>query len=170
MDNKSQTQIVDKSLVNVPLKFNLLEDEDIEQASIVFSAMRIYIKRYLVEKIDYGTIPYCGNKEVLFKAGAEKLLRLFRLRPTFDLIDKIVDYEQNLFHYHYRCSLYRFGELVGQCDGLANSKEKKFIKQINNKDYSVINTLCKMAVKRSMVGAVLIVCGASEYFSQDLED
>ncbi len=170
MDNKSQTQIVDKSLVNVPLKFNLLEDEDIEQASIVFSAMRTYIKRYLVEKIDYGTIPYCGNKEVLFKAGAEKLLRLFRLRPTFDLIDKIVDYETELFHYHYCCSLYRFGELVGQCDGIANSREKKFIKQINNKDYSVINTLCKMSQKRSMVGAVLIVCGASEYFSQDLED
>jgi hypothetical protein len=60
--------------------------------------------------------------------------------------------------------------LVGQCDGIANSKEKKYIKQINNKDYSVINTLCKMAQKRSLVGAVLIVCGASEYFSQDLED
>ena len=103
MDNKSEIQVVDKGLVNVPLTFNLLEDEDIEQASYIFSAMRTYVKRYLVEKIDYGTIPYCGNKEVLFKAGAEKLVSLFNLRPTFDLIDKIVDYEQNLFHYHYRC-------------------------------------------------------------------
>jgi hypothetical protein len=120
MENQSEIQLITNKMVNAPLSFNLLEDEDIEQASIVFSAMREYVKRYLDETIDYGTIPYCGNKKVLFKAGAEKLVRLFKLRPTFDLIDKIVDYDQDLFHYHYRCSLYRFGELVGQCDGIAN--------------------------------------------------
>jgi hypothetical protein len=169
MQNKSEIQVINEKIVNVPLKFNLLEDQDIEQANIIFSAMRQYVKRYLVETIDYGTIPYCGNKEVLFKAGAEKLIRLFKLRPTFDLIDKIVDYETELFHYHYRCSLYRFGELVGQCDGIANSKEKKYINQIKG-DKIIVNTLCKMAQKRSLVGAVLIVCGASEYFVQDLED
>jgi hypothetical protein len=59
--------------------------------------------------------------------------------------------------------------LVGQCDGIANSKEKKYINQIKG-DKIIVNTLCKMAIKRSLVGAVLIVCGASQYFSQDLED
>ncbi|BAQ61626.1 hypothetical protein GM3708_2032 [Geminocystis sp. NIES-3708] len=170
MSNNSDIQVINKDLVNVPLKFNLLEDNDIEQASIVFDAMRQYVKRYLKEKVDYGTIPYCGNKDVLFKAGAEKLIRLFKLRPTFDLIDKIVDYDKDLFHYHYRCSLFRYGDLVGQCDGLANSREKKFVKQILAKDYTIVNTICKMAQKRSLVGSVLIVCGASEYFTQDLED
>ncbi|WP_373479260.1 hypothetical protein [Geminocystis sp.] len=178
MANNSEIQVINKELVNVPLKFNLLEDEDIEQANVVFDAMRQYVKRYLVEKIDYGTIPYCGNKDVLFKAGAEKLIRLFKLRPTFDLIDKIVDYDKELFHYHYhyhyRCSLYRYGDLVGQCDGIANNKEKKFTRVDKStgkmNDFSVVNTVCKMAQKRSLVGSVLIVCGASEYFTQDLED
>jgi 2-C-methyl-D-erythritol 4-phosphate cytidylyltransferase len=51
----------------------------------------------------------------------------------------------------------------------SNSKEKKYINQIKG-DKIIVNTLCKMAQKRSLVGAVLIVCGASEYFTQDLED
>ncbi|BAQ63950.1 hypothetical protein GM3709_715 [Geminocystis sp. NIES-3709] len=198
----------------MPVKFNLLEDEDIEQAEFIFSAIREYVNRNLQEKIDYGLIPNCGNKPVLFKAGAEKLCRLFKLRPTFEIIDRIVDYKENLFHYHYRCNLYRFGELVGMCDGIASSKESKFARALlicsscgkedtlmkskykdgyhwcnKNKggcgenilsstldmgnetfNYNSINTLCKMAQKRALVGAVLIVCGASEYFTQDLED
>lgn len=214
MYNKSEIQVIDKGLVNLPLKFNLLEEEDIEQAQFIFSAIREYVKRNLSEKIDYGLIPNCGNKPVLFKAGAEKLIRLFKLRSTFDLIDRIVDYDKDLFHYHYRCNLYRFGELVGQADGIASSKESKFARALltcpscgkedtlmkskykegyhwcnKNKggcgenilsstldmgnetfNYNSINTLCKMAQKRALVGAVLIVCGASEYFTQDLED
>lgn len=154
------------------VKFNLLEDKDIEQAQFIFSAIREYVKRNLQEKIDYGTIPYCGNKPVLFKPGAEKLCRLFKLRPTFDLVDKIIDYQSPLFHYHFRCNLYRFGELVGQADGLASSKERKFDRTDKKGiyDYSVVNTIMKMAQKRALVAAVLIVCGASEYFTQDLDD
>ena len=196
------------------VKFNLLEDQDIEQAQLVFSAMQEYVKRYLQKKIDYGTIPGCGDKPVLFKPGAEKLCRLFKLNPHFQLIDKIVDYQDNLFHYHYRCQLYRFNEFVGEADGIASSKESKFSRKIlicpqcknqgslmkskfkqghhycNPKaggcgdnilsdtldfagetfDYNSINTLCKLSQKRALVGAVLIVCGASMYFTQDLED
>ncbi len=151
------------------IRFEDLEDKDIEQAKIIQKTMLIFIQRMMVKGIDYGTIPYCGNREVLFKPGAEKLLRLFKLRPHFDLVDKIVDYREQLFHYHYRCSLYRFGDLVGQGDGLANSKEKKFISR-KGFDFSVVNTICKVATKRALIAAVLIVCGASEVFTQDLED
>ncbi len=159
-----EIQVVNTEVV----RFNLLEDQDFEQADKMFQTIDIYVKRHLRKKIDYGTIPYCGNKPVLFKAGAEKLCRLFKLNPTFEVIEKIVDYKGQLFHYHYRCTLYRQGELVGQCDAIASSKERKF----NNKkgfDFSAINTIVKMAQKRALVGAVLIVCGASEYFSQDLD-
>jgi ribosomal protein S27AE len=191
----------------------ILEPQDLEQANFVFSTLREYIKQHLKPGIDFGTIPYCGDKEVLFKPGAEKLCRLFKFCPTFKLIDKIVDYETPLFHYHYQCSLYRFDRLVSQCDGLANSKESKFsrkvtvcpkcgkegtlfndrdtgnyycwvkkggcgaknippssVNQTNSFDFSTINTLIKMAMKRALVGAVLIASGASEYFTQDLED
>jgi hypothetical protein len=144
------------------------QEQDLKEANLVLSILDKYIQTKLVQDVDYGKIPYCGNKDILFKSGAEKLCRLFKLRPKFELIDSIVDYEKNLFHYHYRCSLFRDGELVGESDAIANSKEKKF----NRKgfDYSVINLVVKMAQKRALVGTVLIVCGVSNYFTQDLED
>ena len=145
------------------------QEKDFQEANLVLSIMDKYIQTKLVKNIDYGKIPYCGNKYVLFKSGAEKLSRLFKLRPQFELIDSIVDYEKNLFHYHYRCSLFRDGELVGQSDAIACSKEKKFNRN-KGFDYSVINTVVKMAQKRALVGTVLIVCGVSNYFTQDLED
>jgi hypothetical protein len=43
--------------------------------------------------------------------------------------------------------------------------------RIPNEDiYSQINTLIKMAIKRSYVGAIIIAANASEFFTQDLED
>ena len=196
-----------------PVNISILQDEDYDQASKIFKVLDNYVKRYLKPKTDYGKIPGCGNKPVLFKPGAEKFCRLFKLRPTFEIVDRIVDYEKDLFHYHYRCTLYRFGEMVGQCDGLANSKENKFNRKLltcpkcgstesvmkdknrdsyycwtkkggcgaNNLskksvssgdtvfDYNSVNTIIKMAQKRSLVGAVLVTCSASEYFTQDFD-
>lgn len=43
--------------------------------------------------------------------------------------------------------------------------------RIPNEDiHSQINTLIKMAIKRSYVGAIIIAANASEFFTQDLED
>ena len=103
-----------------------LDDQDFDQATQIFKTIDIYVKRHLKEKTDYGVIPGCGEKKVLFKAGAEKLVRLFRFTTSFELIDRITDYKDNLFHYHYRCSVYRHGELIAQGDGVATSKETKF--------------------------------------------
>lgn len=198
----------------ITVNFTLLEDKDFEKANNAYELMKTYKERYLKPKIDYDVIPGCGNKATLLKPGAEKLVRLFRLRPYFEIVDCIVDYEKNLFHYHYRCSLYRDNVMVGQCDGIASSRESKFSKAVlscpecgkedtlmkskfkpghhycNPKsggcgqnvlsdcidtgtesfNYNAINTMCKIAIKRSLVGAVLIVCGASMYFTQDLDD
>ena len=41
---------------------------------------------------------------------------------------------------------------------------------IKSFDYNTVNTLVKMCQKRALVGAVLIVCGVSQYFTQDLDD
>jgi hypothetical protein len=52
-------------------------------------------------------------------------------------------------------------------EAIANQK----IGLIPNPDiFDQINTIQKMAQKRSLVGAVLIATGASEFFTQDLED
>ena len=125
-----------------------------------------FVKSQLREGTDYGVIPHTNSKPVLLKAGAEKLCRLFSLRAQFDLIDSVADFSQPLFYYHYRCTLYRKGELVGQGDGTCNSWELKFKRQ--NRPFCIANTICKMAQKRSLVAAVLVSCGVSEFFTADL--
>jgi hypothetical protein len=126
-----------------------------------------FVKVQMVENIDYGVIP--GTKKpTLLKAGAEKLCRLFSLRPSYELIHFVTDFDKPLFHYHYRCTLVRSGEMVGQGDGCCNSREKKYDSQ-KYKIYDLTNTICKMAQKRALVAAVLSSCGASEFFTQDLE-
>lgn len=121
----------------------------------------------MVSGVDFGVIPGTNSKPVLLKAGAEKLCRLFSLRSQFDLIQSVVDFDKPLFHYHYRCSLYRKGELVGQGDGNCNTLEVKYQRQ-KSRIFDLTNTTCKMAQKRSLVAAVLICCGVSEFFNQDL--
>ena len=191
------------------VKFEELEEKQIEQALLVHNMMTDYVQRTMKKGTDYGLIPGT-NKPTLLKPGAEKLLILFQLRPQFDLVESIVNYEQNIFHYHYRCSLYRFNELVAQGDGIATSKEKRYQRTsyicpkcgkdtvfkskynddyycyqkkggcgANNLkredlvsqdsfDYTTVNTVAKIAQKRSLLAAVLISCGASEFFTQDL--
>lgn len=51
-------------------------------------------------------------------------------------------------------------EIVNQVIGL-----------VKNPDiYEMVNTIDKMSQKRALIAAVLITCGVSEFFSQDLED
>jgi hypothetical protein len=147
-----------------------------------YKVMVAFVSAQMQQGIDYETIPGT-NKPTLLKPGAEKLCRLFNLRPNFNLIQSVVNFEKPIFHYHYRCSLYRSGEMVGEGDGCANSMENKYQKQ-KYKIYDLTNTICKIAQKRALVAravrcgslpvegtarAVLSSCGASEFFSQDLD-
>ncbi len=51
-----------------------------------------FIKAQIVKDIDYGVIP--GTKKpTLLNLGAEKLLRLFNLRPHIKLIHSVVDFD-----------------------------------------------------------------------------
>jgi hypothetical protein len=139
----------------------------IAQTAQHYRTMVAFVQTQMVAGIDYGVIP--GTKKpTLLKPGSEKLCRLFSLRPSYELIHFVTDFDKPLFHYHYRCTLVRQGEMVGQGDGSCNSKENKYEKQ-KYKIYDLTNTICKMAQKRALVAAVLSSCGASEFFTQDLE-
>ncbi len=139
----------------------------IAQTASHYKVMVAFVKAQMQKDIDYGVIP--GTKKpTLLKPGAEKLCRLFSLRPILEIIQSVVDFEKPLFHYHYRCSLYRGSELVGQGDGCCNSMEGKYQKQ-KGSIYDLTNTICKIAQKRALVAAVLSSCGASEFFTQDIE-
>ncbi|MGL4883896.1 MAG: hypothetical protein ACRC8K_22980, partial [Waterburya sp.] len=112
-----------------------------------YQTMVAFVQTQMLEGIDYGVIP--GTKKpTLLKPGSEKLCRLFSLRPSYELIHFVTDFDKPLFHYHYRCTLVRQGEMVGQGDGSCNSKEKKYESQ-KYKTYDLVNTICKMAQKRA---------------------
>ncbi len=132
-----------------------------------YAVMVAFVKAQMHPGIDYGTISGTGSKPVLLKPGAEKLCRLFNLRPHLELVQSMVDFDKPLFHYHYRCTLYRNGEVVGEGDGCCNTLEQKYQKQ-KYKVFDLANTVCKMGQKRALVCAVLSGCGASEFFTQDL--
>ncbi len=132
-----------------------------------YKLMVAFVAAQMKKDVDYGKIPGT-SKPTLLKPGAEKLCRLFSLRPSYELIDFVTDFDKPLFHYHYRCTLVRQGEIVGQGDGCCNSREKKYEKQ-KYRIYDLTNTICKIGQKRALVAAVLSSCGASQFFTQDLE-
>ncbi len=201
----------------------LEQTEALEITKAHYEIMTAFVKRQMKENIDYGVIPGTNSKPTLLKPGAEKLLRLLHLNPTFSLINSIIDFEKPVFYYHYQCSLYHHSELVGQGDGSCNSYEKKYryrkaeltcpscgqptvikgkeeygggylcykkkggcgakfrdndeeitsqsVGLIENPDiFDQVNTIQKMAEKRALIAAVLCTVGASEFFTQDLED
>lgn len=139
------------------------------QTSNHYQMIVAFVRQQMKKDVDYGVIPGTNNKPVLLKPGAEKLCRLFNLYPQLELVQSITDFDKPLFHYHYKCTIYRHGEPIGQGEGCCNSKEKKYEKQ-QHKVYDLANTIAKIGQKRAMVAAVLVAVGASEFFTQDLED
>lgn len=152
-------------------------DVKIEQAISHYGMLTAFVSRVLKSDIDYGVIR--GTKKpTLYKAGAEKICQLMNLRPEFTLIKSIEDWtgkghdlEEPLFFYSYKCVLYHpkvGGQPVGEGTGSCNSLESKY--RGSNWRFDLVNTIDKMAVKRALVAAVVVSCGLSSYFTQDIED
>lgn len=147
-----------------------------------------FVAKQMVKDVDYGVIPGTP-KPSLFKPGAEKLNRLFGLGARFTLSEKEFDRVGNFSMYAYKAEIYHLksGHVVGECEGSCNSQEKKYkerkewvqVKPYPAKKEQVVtatpiadidNTLRKMAQKRAYVGGTILATGASDFFSQDLED
>lgn len=131
--------------------------------------------------VHYGTIPGCGPKPALLKAGAEKIAMTFRLSPTFTITK--TDLGDGHREYEVKCSLTHAvtGTFLGEGVGSCSTMEKKYRyrtigegkdrKRIENQDIAdTYNTVLKMAKKRAQVDAILTATAASDIFEQDLED
>lgn len=118
--------------------------------------------------VDYNTIPGCGKKPALLKAGAEHLAAIFGFRSTSSIINRIEDYPQFFVLYEVETTIIDTnGNIIATGLGSCNSKERKY----QRTDFAGnLNTILKMAKKRSFVDAILTACHASGVFTQDIEE
>jgi hypothetical protein len=139
----------------------------IKEAKDRILQLQDFIRFMMVPNIDYGFIPNCP-KPTLFKAGAEKRCDVYGLTKQIEVINRIEDFNQGLFHYEVKATLTnkRTGLVEAEGIGCCNNKEKKYI---NQDPFSIMNTVLKMAKKRALVDAVLSATRTSGIFSQDLE-
>lgn len=156
--------------MEVKTSLSIIEDINITRAKEVMEKIKVFqstVNKEFRQNHDYGIIPGTGTKPTLLKPGAEKILMLMGLSSEFQIIDSTRDFESGFFQYQIKCVLKKYGEVITEGMGGANTKEKKFIKQ---DPYTMDNTVLKMAKKRALVDAALLVGSLSDIFTQDVED
>lgn len=119
-------------------------------------------------EIDFGKYGQ-AKKPSLLKAGAEKIIMAYGLRSVFTTENAIEDYhiDGGFFFYRVRCDLYHRDQLITSGYGSANSREKACGR---NLPWDSANQRLKIARKRAMVDAALMIGQLSDMFSQDMEN
>jgi hypothetical protein len=84
-----------------------------------------FVKFYLVENEDFGTIPGTP-KPTLYKSGADKLCELYGLSDEYLEMAKTVDWDKGLFDYEFRCILKRGDRIVTSGMGCCSSFESRY--------------------------------------------
>lgn len=134
---------------------------------IPIDSIEVVVAKYL-KAVDYSLIPGCGRKPVLLKAGAEKLAEIYGLRTTSKVINRVERFDQLFVLYEVQTTVYDAdGNIVAEGIGSCNTKERRYQKG----DFAAnLNTVLKMAKKRSYVDSILTATHASRVFTQDIED
>lgn len=99
----------------------------LDEESAIRGMVKEYVNKHMVAGTDYGVIPGT-DKPTLLKPGAQKLISLFRCKPTYRLISKTQDFEHNLFSYIFRVRLVSRDtkEALAEGYGSANSREGRY--------------------------------------------
>lgn len=149
-------------------------------------AVQEVMRGVMKEGTHFGTIPGTP-KPSLWKAGAEVLSMTFRLAPILESRVVADDLECEWAYTGYKrdgsvvqgicvgffeveatCTISNLnGEPLSRCSARCNNREGKY-RSISL--FEIRNTVLKMAEKRAFVSAVLIATGASDIFTQDLDD
>lgn len=150
------------------LEVALIETRSLSELETQRKKLIEFVRTQLVDGVDFGLIP--GTKRPsLFKPGAEKLAKLFQLGATIVDKGKELNFQDKFAYYSYTIEISHLPsqKIVSQCEGSANSQEKKYRAQTLG---DILNTLQKMAQKRAYVGAIIQAVGASDLYTQDTED
>ena len=143
-----------------------VEVAQVEATMRKISQFQQVIQNTLHQNHDYGIIPGT-DKPTLLKPGAEKILMMMGLRSEFEIVDSTRDFEKGFFQYQVRCKLLKGDTVITEGLGACNTREKKYMKM---DPYTIDNTVLKMAKKRALIDATLLVASLSDIFTQDLED
>lgn len=150
------------------------------------NALQEVMRGVMKEGTHFGTIPGTP-KPSLWKAGAEVLSMTFRLAPILDSQVVVDDLDSEwpytatkrdgsivqgtcigFFEVEATCTIQGpQGDLLSRCSARCNNREAKY-RALSL--FEIRNTILKMAEKRAFVSAVLMATGASDIFTQDLED
>src|ERR1700683_801070 len=100
---------------------------DLKTANERLDKLKEFVKSYLVEGEDYGTIPGTP-KPTLYKPGADKLCDIYGLADTYKVTSRTEDWSKNLFDYEVECTLTskRTGHLVSTGLASCSSYESKY--------------------------------------------
>lgn len=149
------------------------------------SMVQAVMKEVMKENTHFGTIPGTP-KPSLWKPGAEVLCLTFRLAPLLE--SRVVHDDPEIewgyhqvkrdrvsegttigyFEVEASCTIQSIdGQVLSRCSARCSNREAKY-RSLGL--FEVRNTVQKMAEKRAFVSAVLMATGASDIFTQDLED
>jgi hypothetical protein len=151
--------------------------EDLSQAAERRKMLKEFVQSQMVVNVDYGIIPGTP-KPSLYQPGAQKLAQLFAIGVRFVNKEKEVNLHENFAMFTYTAEVYhlRTGTVIAQCEGSCNSQEKKYRTQkvdgaLQERPIGdLMNTLMKMAQKRAYVGGIIQATGASDFYTQDIDD
>ena len=157
---------------SIPAKSNAYPSQNnSRQASVSktsYNNIEDIIAHELVPGIDYAKIPGCGQKPALLKAGAERLATLLHLHTASEIINRVEYYEKQFVMYEVKTSVFdEAGNIISVGLGSCNTKELKYRGQYFA---NTLNTVIKIARKRSYVDGILSATGSSRSFTQDIEE
>lgn len=158
-----------------------------------------WVNEQLRRGIDFGVVPGT-DKPTLLKPGAEKIMQLFGCAPDLTVLDRQQDATTGYLYveiaaravsittgeivatgvgccssyeskYRYRWEWWNGRGDPGEGEGWERTRNGKWRRRIANPDLiDVWNTVLKIAKKRALVDLALTISGASEKFTQDIED
>lgn len=153
----------------LPANLSIIDSVEIQQVQATMSKitqLQQVVQRTLHQNHDYGIIPGT-DKPTLLKPGAEKILMMMGLRSEFEIVDSTRDFEKGFFQYQVKCKLIKNDVVITEGLGACNTRERKYLKM---DPYTMDNTVLKMAKKRALIDATLLVASLSDIFTQDLDD
>lgn len=175
-DNQNAVTTIQPEVFSANLPVTRSMMDDLKEQRLL---LREFVQSQLRKDVDFGIIPGT-QKPSLYKPGAEKMRGLFGLNLVLDCTSKELDRVQNFAMFTYKAKVFRGEKLIAECEGSANSQEVKYRERSVWKDGAkskeatpvcdILNTLQKMAQKRAFVGGIILAVGASDFFTQDIDD